>query len=71
MITVVPRSGCIITSPHTTTEIDKSGTASRRTSSTLVRFRARVAAANTISESFASSDGCTVTGPSRNHREEP
>src|SRR5215203_1462964 len=57
--------------PHTRTEIGRSGTASWRTSSTLVRFRARVAAANTINESLASSDGCTVTGPSWNHREEP
>ena len=70
-ITIVPRSGCMITSPHTTSVIGSNGIASCPRSSSLPNLRARTDAENTTIANLAISDGCTFTGPSSNQRDEP
>jgi hypothetical protein len=71
MITVVPRSGCSITRPHTIAATGSSGIARWPRSSSLPHFLATTAAVNSTSVNLASSDGWTVTGPSRNQRDDP
>ncbi len=70
-ITVVPRSGCSITSPQTRSDTGSSGSTRCPRSSSVPHRRARIDAANTTTASFAISEGWTVTGPSSNHRDEP
>jgi hypothetical protein len=70
-ITVVPRSGCSMTRPQHRMPTGSSGTVRCPTSSSRPHLRARAAAANTTSASFANSEGWIVTGPSWNHLDDP